>query len=400
MKILAIETSCDETAISIMEATGDISQLRLTSLADVVLSQNEVHSEYGGVFPTLAKREHAKNITFLLEKVLRDSGLYFKEKRSLDHLQKKFASLFSREEDLANKLLDFLKDSAVPKIDAIAVTAGPGLEPALWVGINVAKAISEAWNKPIIAINHLEGHIASVLFDKDQNKENKTPELPFLALIISGGHTELIEIREWGEYDYLGGTLDDAVGEAFDKVARMLNLPYPGGPPLSKLAKKSRSEGKENPFVLPRPMRHSGDLNFSFSGLKTAVLYTVKKQTSEITEEIKAFIARAFEDAVADVLAEKVEKALEEKKYKTLIICGGVSANRFIRERFKEIGRKTGVKVLIPNIVLSGDNACMIAVAGFLTYSNRPSDVLKNKEDIDRLSARGNAGMTKHFLNY
>ncbi len=389
MRILAIETSCDETAISILEAKGKLDYPEFSSLSDVILSQIDIHSQYGGVFPALAKREHSKNIVPLLEKAFSDAKILTKKEEISEDSKKKLSELFSHEEGLTEKIIEFLEKNGSPDIDTIAVTYGPGLEPALWVGINVAKALSTAWNKPLVPVNHMEGHFASVLFDKAKNKQNSPPELPALALIISGGHTEFIDIKKWGDYKYLGGTLDDAVGEAFDKVARMLDLPYPGGPPLSKLAKKSRQEGKENPFVLPRPMKNSGDLNLSFSGLKTAVLYTVKKET-EINEEKKSFIARAFEDAVADVLIDKTKKALEKESRRTLIVCGGVSANSFLRQEFLKFGESFGIPVLFPESSLSTDNACMIAVAAFLVLETRENKILEGEKEILELRAEGN----------
>lgn len=389
MKILAIETSCDETAVSILQASGELDSPKFSSLADLVLSQIDIHSQYGGVFPALAKREHAKNIIPLIKEALKKADLPSKKINITKDLKKDFDEIFTHEEELTKKTLDFLEKVGIPDIDIIAVTYGPGLEPALWVGINTAKALSKAWNKPVVAVNHLEGHITSVLFDKQQNNENKQPELPAVALIISGGHTELIGVEKWGKYKFLGGTVDDAVGEAYDKVARMLDLPYPGGPPLSKLAKKSRDSKKENPFIFPRPMKNSGDLNLSFSGLKTAVLYTVKKQT-DINEEKKGFIASAFEDAVADVLTQKTEKAIQKHDYHSLIVCGGVSANTFLRNSFQDLAKKMNIPLFIPDINLSTDNAFMISLAGFLNLKTDSLNVLKDKEKIKKLKAEGN----------
>ncbi len=389
MKILAIETSCDETAISILKASGSIEKPNFKPLADLVLSQIDIHSQYGGVFPALAKREHAKNIIPLIKEALKKANLSSKKITVTESLKKDFDEIFTHEEELTKKTLDFLEKAGTPDIDIIAVTYGPGLEPALWVGINTAKALSKAWNKPVVAVNHLEGHIASVLFNKQQNEEKNQPKLPTLALVISGGHTELIGIEKWGEYKFLGGTVDDAVGEAYDKVARMLDLPYPGGPPLSKLAHKARDSKKENPFTFPRPMQNSGDLNLSFSGLKTAVLYTVKKQT-DISKEQKTFIASAFEDAVADVLTLKTKKAIKKYNYQSLIVCGGVSANNFLRNRFQDLAEKINLPLFIPDINLSTDNAFMISLAGFLNIKANSSNVLKDQEKIVKLKAEGN----------
>lgn len=389
MKILAIETSCDETAISIINAEGGLSNPKLSVLSDVVLSQIEIHSKYGGVFPALAKREHAKNIIPLLKEALVEANLFSKNDSMSEIPEKETRKIFSHEKDLVEDMLDFLKNTAPPNIDAIAVTYGPGLEPALWVGINTAKTLSLAWNKPIIPVNHLEGHIASVLLNKGQNEEIKRPQMPSLALIISGGHTELIKIEDWGKYEFLGGTVDDAVGEAFDKVARMLDLPYPGGPPLSKMAEKARQTEMNNPFVFPRPMKHSGDLNFSFSGLKTSVLYTIKKQES-VSEKEKQFIACAFEEAVADILVDKTKKALEEGSYGAIIVSGGVSANSFIRRSFQELERDTDIPLLIPDLSLSTDNACMIALAGFLILKTRMETIITDSKNLKKLNAEGN----------
>ncbi len=392
MKILAIETSCDETAISILDAKGEISKPMFYSLSDMVLSQIDIHSQYGGVFPSLAKREHAKNIVPLLKESLIEADLFLESNKKTDQPEEEIKEIFSYEKDLADKIITFLKDTTPPDIDAIAVTYGPGLEPALWIGINTAKSLSIAWKKPLIPVNHLEGHVASVLFNKSQNKAHKGPEMPSLSLIISGGHTELIKIKNWGEYEYLGGTVDDAVGEAFDKVARMLDLPYPGGPHISKIAKEARETKKDNPFVFPRPMKNSGDLNFSFSGLKTSVLYTIKKKEN-ISEEEKALIAAAFEEAVTDILIYKTEKALKEDNYKTVMISGGVSANGFIRKSFQELEEKNNIPLLIPELSLSTDNACMIAVAGFLVSKTRKENILKDTKKIRDLKAEGTSNI-------
>jgi len=237
MIILGIETSCDETAVSIVEANGDLENLDFKVLGSVINSQTQIHNEYGGIVPNLAKREHQKNLPIVLSQALKEASFG-----------------------------DELKG-----VDLIAVTVGPGLEPALWTGINFAEDLSKKLNIPIIPANHLEGHIASVLFNK-----NKI-EFPAIALLISGGHTELALLKSWKEKEKLGETQDDAVGEAFDKVARILGLPYPGGPEISRLAEEAREKNIKSEKEFPRPMIHSKDFNFSFSGLKTAVLYYVKK---------------------------------------------------------------------------------------------------------------------------
>src|SRR3990170_2966032 len=272
MKILSIETSCDDTGITIVEATGSIKNASFKVLADSANSQIKIHIPYGGVFPMLAKREHMKNLPILLEQVLKESKLEKKEK----------------------------------PVDAIAVTYGPGLEPALWVGITFAQELAKKWNVPVIPVNHMEGHIFSV-FAKRKRFSISNFQFPMLALLVSGGHTQLILSKKWTQYEIIGETLDDAVGEAFDKVARMLGLSYPGGPEISKLAQKAREytliskEVATKLYRLPRPMLKSETCDFSFSGLKTAVLYMLKK-ISNITDEKKKKIALEFEDAVTEVL--------------------------------------------------------------------------------------------------
>src|SRR3989344_4247172 len=249
MRILAIETSCDETAIAIVEATGDVKNASFTVLGNARLSQVAVHQQYGGVYPNLAKREHAKNLVPILEAALEEAEMLREDTQALSHeTHDAITKLLEREPGLEEQFLEFVRETEPPSIDAIAVTAGPGLEPALWVGINFAKALALAWSKPLVAVNHMEGHIlaglASERSDLNASSEGLTLEIknvgmPVLALLISGGHTELVLMKEWPacadriSYELIGQTRDDAVGEAFDKVARMLGLPYPGGPELS-----------------------------------------------------------------------------------------------------------------------------------------------------------------------
>ena len=318
---------------------------------------------------------------------------------------------------LAEQFFDFISECEPLAIDAIAVTAGPGLEPALWVGINFAKALALVWEKPLIAVNHMEGHILAALAqpeasnDKHQtsNKSQteqlgiKNAEMPVLALLISGGHTELVLMKEWLTYELIGQTRDDAVGEAFDKVARLLGLPYPGGPEISRLAEHNRSlglvnpssdEGFTRPFILPRPMLHDETCDFSFSGLKTAVRYLLQPPIHKnsrpsnfvVTDEMQQTIAREFEDAVTEVLWKKTARALEETSAKTLVIGGGVSANTHIRRIFTEnIARDhSDVALRIPTAALTTDNALMIAMAGY--YHALRHDF----SDTDSLKANGN----------
>jgi N6-L-threonylcarbamoyladenine synthase len=362
MIILGIETSCDETAVSVVKAEGDLNSLGFEVLGSAVNSQIKLHEEFGGVVPNIAKREHIKNLPIVFEEAIKKAGI---------------------------------KES---EIDLIAVTVGPGLEPALWTGIKFAEELGKRLNKPIIPTNHLEGHIVSVLFNKEKI------EFPAIALLISGGHTELVLLKSWTEKEKLGETQDDAVGEAFDKVARMLGLPYPGGPEISALAEKARNSNIEIQNIkFPRPMIHSKDFNFSFSGLKTAVLYYIRDFTSVcvfppltkgrvaekpggVSEQEKLAIAREFEDAVIETLISKTKKAIDEYLPKTLIIGGGVIANKALRENFLKLKENyPEIKILIPEKSLTTDNATMIAAAGYIEYlkCGKPSGELKANGNLN-----------------
>ncbi|HVB20279.1 MAG TPA: tRNA (adenosine(37)-N6)-threonylcarbamoyltransferase complex transferase subunit TsaD [Candidatus Paceibacterota bacterium] len=369
MKILAIETSCDETAIAILEAEGDEKAVRFRVLGNALLSQIDIHREFGGVFPALAKREHAKNLVPILEAALEEAEILHEDTQAIpEDMRAKIATILTREPGLAEQFLEFVSECEPPEIDAIAVTAGPGLVPALWVGINFAKALALLWGKPLIAVNHMEGHILSALASNQYDSlVIKDVKLPVLALLISGGHTELVLMEKWLRYELIGQTRDDAVGEAFDKVARMLSLPYPGGPEISKLAEEIRRLGDFVPkFMLPRPMVNDATCDFSFAGLKTAVLYLLK-DNPDITETEKKHLAKEFEDVVADVLWKKTSRALEQTGAQTLVIGGGVSANTHIRRVFAEKMRSEypGIALHIPPTALTTDNAIMIALAGY-----------------------------------
>jgi N6-L-threonylcarbamoyladenine synthase len=286
--------------------------------------------------------------------------------------------LLSHETELARQFVDYIPTIEKPDIDAIAVTTGPGLEPALWVGINFAKALGIAWNIPVYPVNHMEGHILSVL-----TQTNEPVQFPALSLLISGGHTELVLMNDWQSRQVIGETKDDAIGEAFDKVARILSLPYPGGPEISKLAKKAREENITSPLPLPRPMLRSGDYSFSFSGLKTAVLYGVQKMGT-LTDNDKLGLAREFEDAVTEVIITKTQKAIDEFIPKTLIIGGGVVANTHIRESFEKLIAQYGnITLLLPETTLATDNSVMIAIAGYL-------NILSGKQSDLEFKAQGN----------
>nr|MBA3550689.1 tRNA (adenosine(37)-N6)-threonylcarbamoyltransferase complex transferase subunit TsaD [Patescibacteria group bacterium] len=277
--------------------------------------------------------------------------------------KEKIKIILGREQDLFDSLIELLNSIEKPRIDLISVTAGPGLEPALWVGITFAQALSEAWDIPLIGANHMEGHIISPLITAGSEVA-----FPALALLISGGHTELVLAKGWMQYEIIGKTRDDAVGEAFDKVARLLSMPYPGGPLVSKLAHDARTAHTTPQFKLPRPMIKSDDFDFSFSGIKTAVLYTIQKLPA-LSHDQKKEMALEFENAVTEVLVAKTRKALEENEIKTLIIGGGVIANTYIREEFtKLISEFTQTKLLIPEMNMATDNAVMIAAAGYINH--------------------------------
>lgn len=405
MRILSIETSCDETAVSIVEASGGLEKPVFAILGNSLFSQVELHKEYGGVFPNLAKREHAKNLVPLLIKTLTEASLVESSQQLVagENTWEEIQKILEKEYGLYELFKDALEKIATPGIDVIAVTSGPGLEPALWVGISFARALSKLWNIPAIGVNHMEGHITSVLLngsDGDKNNElvitnnAKGVQFPALALLISGGHTELVETRAWGQYSIIGQTRDDAVGEAFDKVARLLGLPYPGGPEISRLAQTARESQIPQTVTLPRPMIHSGNLDFSFSGLKTAVLYYIRDH-GELSETDKSDIAREFEDAVVDVLLTKTIEALEQTGAQTLIIAGGVIANKKIREEFALLEKEyPDLHILTPEFKHATDNSIMIASAGYIQTLLYPDLLTRERQII----AEGNLSFSKSSL--
>lgn len=381
MRILAIETSCDETALAVLNVSGKKYKIE----AHQVASQIALHTQYGGVFPMMAKREHSRNIVPLFLETLKESGLYKNKKVTLtENQEKKIRTILVREEEMIEPFLTALSTVQKPKIDRIAVTVGPGLEPALWVGINFAKALSFVWDIPLVPVNHMEGHILSIFPPEKEAKEEEftISDLPFpvISLLVSGGHTELILMKAIGKYTLIGQTRDDAAGEAFDKVARILGLPYPGGPHISRLAKQAREwkveSGKlkveeQKQIVLPRPMLNSNDFDFSFSGLKTAVLYLLRDLggIEKISEETKMEIAREFEDAAVEVLVKKTIAAAKKYKSQSIIVGGGVSANNELKARLMEKGQAEGITVSFPSKNLHTDNAIMIAIAGYFGKS-------------------------------
>lgn len=366
MLILSIETSCDETAVSLIKADGDFPHAHYEILGDALWSQIDVHREFGGVMPSAGKREHIATILPLLEQVIQESGIesYDYSPALTPEEEAVIKKLLVREDGLAKQILTFYKEHGRYAIDMIAVTTGPGLEPALWVGVNFTKALSKLWDAPVIPVNHMEGHILASIYDVE--RDNQLADIPFpaLALLISGGHTELILMKDWGQYEKIGQTVDDAVGEAFDKVARLLGLQYPGGPEISKQAAIARKKKLPEFAKLPVPMVGSGDLNFSFSGLKTAVRYAIAGK--ELSEDEVAAVARDFEDVVATILTKKTVTAIEQHDIKTVVVGGGVSANQHIKRVMEAtlLVEHPDVTAYFPTPGLSTDNSIMIALAG------------------------------------
>ena len=391
MKILSIETSCDETAVSLIEATGDFPNAEYKILGNSLFSQIDIHREYGGVFPAVAKSEHAKTLVPMLKKTL-EEGLSEIPSKSADSTIPSIeivTELLEREIGLFDELKSYCESHAKPDIDLIAVTAGPGLEPTLWVGVNFAKALSLIWNVPVVGVNHMEGHVLSSVFD---GAHLAKLQFPALSLLISGGHTELIKMDDWSSYQKVGQTRDDAVGEAFDKVARLVGLPYPGGPEISRLASEARGVNLPLFQKLPRPMLDSGDLDFSFSGLKTAVRYAV--QDKELTEDEIRSVAREFEDSVTEVLLKKTEASINTYNIKSLILGGGVSANSYIRNTFTEFFSREypDLELYLPDPKLSTDNSIMIALAG---HARAALALAPNLESLAPLVASGNRSLSE-----
>jgi N6-L-threonylcarbamoyladenine synthase len=322
MRVLGIETSCDETGVAIYDIKQGL-------LAHTVYSQIDLHAQFGGVVPELASRDHVRKLIPLIQEVTQDIS---------------------------------------PKtIGGIAYTAGPGLIGALLVGAAVGRSLAWAWRIPSLAVHHLEGHLLAPML------EENPPEFPFVALLVSGGHTQLFKVLGVGQYELLGESIDDAAGEAFDKTAKLLGLKYPGGAALADLAK----QGKANAFQFPRPMTQKSGLNFSFSGLKTCALTTWQKNLNNYEEtQLKADIAHAFQEAVIDTLFIKCKRALQQTGFKRLVISGGVSANQHLRENFL-ILEKNGYKVYYPRLTFCTDNGAMIAFAGALRLQQDQQDTLK-----------------------
>ena len=316
MRILGIETSCDETGVAIYDEEKGL-------IANQLHTQIALHADYGGVVPELASRDHIRKLAPLLQAALQEANLTAKD------------------------------------IDGVAYTCGPGLVGALLVGSTVARSLAYAWNVPAIGIHHMEGHLLAPML------EENPPHFPFVALLVSGGHTQLVRVDGVGRYELLGESIDDAAGEAFDKTAKFLGLDYPGGAALARLA----SNGTPNRFAFPRPMTDRPGLNFSFSGLKTFAantLHQVMQEEGELTEQSKADIAYAFQEAVVDTLAIKCKRALKQTGLKRLVIAGGVSANKQLRQTLAELMQQLDGEVFYPQPQFCTDNGAMIAYAGFL----------------------------------
>jgi len=372
MRILGIETSADDTGVALIEADGTFgADFNFKVLGNAVASQS-VHASYGGIFPAIAKREHAKNLVPTLEKVLREAkALEAGAASNVAHVRE----LLVREPEIFEHLDAFLKKYDPPEVDAIAVTVGPGLEPCLWTGINLARVLADVWDIPVVGVNHMEGHLIMSMMEirSPSSGAMMNFDYPALALLVSGGHTELILMKALGEYQYIGRTRDDAAGEAFDKIARMLELPYPGGPAIARLAAEAREKNLPSDIKLPRPMLNEDNFDFSFSGLKTAVLRLLESdwQGKTLPLEIKAEIAREVEDTITEVLVEKTVHAAEEYGVSAVIMSGGVSANSHIRSELTARLQAASCQMLVCPPEFSTDNGLMIALSGYFYALNK-----------------------------
>ncbi|WP_447553755.1 tRNA (adenosine(37)-N6)-threonylcarbamoyltransferase complex transferase subunit TsaD [Vreelandella sp. EE22] len=329
MRVLGIETSCDETGVAIFDTTKPAGE---GLLADALYSQVAMHAEYGGVVPELASRDHTRKLLPLIDQVLAEAGLTKSE------------------------------------LDGIAYTAGPGLVGALMVGSSTAHGMARALDIPVLGVHHMEGHLLAPMLEED------APDFPFVALLVSGGHTQLVEVKGLGDYRLLGESVDDAAGEAFDKAAKMLGLAYPGGPEVAKLAER----GDPKRFRFPRPMTDRPGLDFSFSGLKTHTLTTLKKLEAEgaLDDTARADVARAFEEAVVDTMVIKCRRALDDTGLKRLVMAGGVSANTRLRERLALETRKRGAQTFYPRARFCTDNGAMIAYVGAMRLAAGECDTV------------------------
>ncbi len=322
MKILGIETSCDETSAAVVENGRDV-------LSNIIRSQIDIHTRYGGVVPEIASRNHVEDLPYIIDEALEKAGLTLND------------------------------------IDAIAVTNGPGLVGALLIGVSQAKAMALALDKPLIGVNHIKGHIAANYI------EYPDLEPPFLSLIVSGGHTHLVLVKDYDEFEVLGKTLDDAAGEAFDKIARVIGLGYPGGPKIDKAAK----EGNPEAYDFPRVYLDKDSLDFSFSGLKSAVINRLNTERQKNIEIVPEDVAASFQAAVVEVLVEKAIKAAKQSGTGKIVLAGGVSANSELRERLKQRGEEEGLEIFVPSLEYCTDNAAMIASMAYFQKSEDALDL-------------------------
>ena len=362
MKILAIETSCDETGVALLEASGTARAPRVKIIENFVTTQIPIHQPFGGVVPNLAKREHLKNLPILFAR-----------------LQAKHPSV---------------------KFDLITVTVGPGLEPALWTGITFAQSLAREYRVPLVGANHLEGHLYSFLLSQKKTTSRTGGRaaaavqkniFPAIALIVSGGHTILLKLESFSKWKRLGETRDDAAGEAFDKVARLLDLPYPGGPEIERLARS----GNPQAIAFPRPMLHEKNYDFSFSGLKTSVLYYMRSHATKAQGDNKkmtaganaganqADIAASFQEAALDVLVKKTIRAAQEFGARSVMLSGGVAANKALRTRLAREAKKIGIAFLVPDFKYNLDNGAMIGVAGYMAYLRKKRYKIEARGDME-----------------
>jgi len=348
--ILSIDTSCDETAAAVV--------LGRRVLSNVIYSQALLHKKWGGVVPSIAKRAHEERIDWVIKEAV-----------------KKFQTLNSKLKIINSNHFDF------KFIDYIAVTIGPGLAPALEVGIKKAKELAEKFDKKIIGVNHLEGHIYTPFVQNSKGNPKTNFHFPYLVLTVSGGHTSLVIFEDYLKYKVIGETIDDAAGEALDKAAKLLGLGYPGGPVIERLAKEV---GNRDFYHFPRPMIESDNLNFSFSGLKTSFFYFLKKMNEEEKNKKIRYLSSSFQQAVFETLIIKTEKAIKKTGIKNLALVGGVSANFYLRKLFCQLAKKYQGQVLFPSFkYLTGDNAAMIGVVA--SYKAQKNLFVFNIEKLDRL---------------
>ncbi len=400
MLILGIDTSCDDTSIAVIKSKGQKSQknkkgqINLEILSNIISSQEKLHQKYGGVYPSLAKREHQKNLVPVLQKALSKANLLQKRDGREKKKNKSFDKILNREDILRPILENFLEKYQKPKINALAVTVGPGLEPCLWVGVNFAKALSWYWHLPLVSVNHIEAHILANWLSSAKIQSQKTSALfPAICLVVSGGHTQLILMRKIGNYQIIGETRDDAAGECFDKTARILGFPYPGGPAIAAVAEKLSKGGNNHRqllFKLPRPMMYSKDYDFSFSGLKTAVLYAFQKasKNQKASKLYKELMAKEIQEAIIDVLIKKTLRAVAAYQAKSVMLGGGVTANNELQKRLLYKLKKLDPKInfFSPAKKLCTDNGAMVGATGYF-------NLLKSKKEFQEwqtIKARAN----------